>query len=354
MTNRQKAGGLWALGLAWLMVVAPHSHGQSCDSIEGVESICGLMAPEDIVIAPNGRDLIFSQFGAGGSLSLLDTRDNSVKPLYSGAVAGVNTAELWGAPSCTAAPTGIWPHGIDLNQRSDGRWQLLVVNHAERESVEFFELQQVNGEITGLQWRGCAVVPESANINDVSGLPDGGFITSNMYTSAPQLWLLIKSVLGFDTGFVYRWKPTTGFAKIPGTEGKLPNGLVLSPDKKSFFVNMYFEDQMHKYELSSGKLLGKVDIAKPDNVTLTADGRLLVASQLGSIFEVMGSLESKEPSLLPFEIVEVDPQSLAKRIVLSLQGKPMGAGTVAVEQGGFWYIGSYAGDRMIKVAMPKG
>jgi hypothetical protein len=32
------------------------------------------------------------------------------------------------------------PHGIDIVQREDGKYQVLVVNHGGRESVELFDL----------------------------------------------------------------------------------------------------------------------------------------------------------------------------------------------------------------------
>jgi hypothetical protein len=41
-------------------------------------------------------------------------------------------------------------------------------------------------------------------------------------------------------------------------------------------------------------------------------------------------------------------------VLVRREGPPMGAGTVAVELDGFLYIGSYLGDRIIKMAVPAG
>jgi hypothetical protein len=38
--------------------------------------------------------------------------------------------------------------------------------------------------------------------------------------------------------------------------------------------------------------------------------------------------------------------------LLRLEGPPMGAGTVALQRGGNLYIGSYVGDRIIRLPMP--
>ena len=136
----------------------------------------------------------------------------------------------------------------------------------------------------------------------------------------------------------------------------MPNGIISSRDGKSFFLNVYFANELRKYDLASGELLGQVEIEKPDNLSWNADGYLLVASHHASLIALMKSVDKQEtgPSTLPFSIVEVDPVTLESRVVLAREGAPMGAGTVAVELDGYLYIGSYAGDRMIKIAVPAG
>ena len=49
---------------------------------------------------------------------------------------------VWGDPRCQRKDKRFGPHGIDLNKRYDGSYQLAVVNHFPEESVEFFELSQ--------------------------------------------------------------------------------------------------------------------------------------------------------------------------------------------------------------------
>jgi len=328
----------------------------SCKPVDEIESICSLDKPEDIVAAPNGRDLIFGQFGENGSIAVLDTHKQSVHILYPGSDSSIASDDLWGEPSCKTPGESFQAHGIDLSKRSDGRWQLLVVNHGSRESVEFFELEFGNEGRTRATWRGCVVMPDQGNINDVAGLPDGGFLVTHMADKDRQMWQLFLSFFGVDSGFVYRWDKSAGFSQVPGTEGKMPNGILLSPDGKSLFLNIYFGNELRKYDLASGELLGSVDIEKPDNLSWSPRGKLLVASQHSSLMELLSSLDPQgpEPSLLPFSIIEVDPDTLEKRVLLRREGEPMGAGTVAVELDGYLYIGSYVGDRMIKMAVPAG
>ncbi|MFT5710686.1 MAG: hypothetical protein ACI8QT_001384 [Halioglobus sp.] len=325
----------------------------SCDVIDGIVSICGLQKPEDLTVAPNRRDIIFGQIAENGSLAALDTANSSIHKLYPGSDSRIAKKELWGAPSCVNPSEIFQPHGIDLSQRVDGRWQLLAVNHGGRESVEFFEVLFTEQDRPRLVWRGCAVAPEQGSFNDVAALADDGFLVTHMADIDHQMWQLFLSLFGADTGFVYRWDQAKGYYRVAGTEGKMPNGIIVSPDKTTFFVNYYFDNEMRKYDLATGEMLGAVSVDKPDNLSWNPRGGLYVASLHASLFALFKSVNTKSsnPSLLPFSIYEVDPQTLQKKLVVERNGRPMGAGTVAVEVDGYLYIGSYAGDRIIKMVI---
>lgn len=327
----------------------------SCETLEAIESICNLRAPEDLVVTPSGRDIIFGQFADDGSIAVLDTHNHSVHRLYPGSDSKLAKNEFWGEASCRQPPALFVPHGVDLSQRSSGRWQLLVVNHGGRESVEFFEVEFTSDERPRLTWRGCAVAPDQGSFNDVAATPDGGFLVSNMGDIDRQMWQFLLIQFGIDSGYVYRWQPTLGFSKVDGTDGKMPNGIIVSPDGKSFYVNMYFGNEIRKYDLASGELLQTAEVEQPDNLSWTETGTLLLASHEASLLPLMKSIFFKTPgpSLLPFSIYELDPVTLEKTLLVRREGPPMGAGTVAVAVDGFLYIGSYVGDRMIKLPIAK-
>jgi hypothetical protein len=345
------------LALLFTFAAAGARAAPDCEPVEGIESICGLHSPEDIVVAPGGRHLVFGQMSAPGGLFLLDTETHAVAPLFPLAGdAGVGGAAdtLWGEPGCTAPPRPLLVHGLDLRQRADRRWQLLAVNHGERESVEFFELTPGPGA-PSVAWRGCALAPGDASLNDVAALPEGGFLVTRMTSRESPNWEMVQALLGFDNGLVFRWRREEGFEPLPGTEGRFPNGIVVSPAGDSFFVNMYLGNRVRKFSWPGAEPLGAVVVSKPDNSTWSEDGKLLVASHFGSIMELYDSLhqDPNEPSLLPFAIVEVDPETLERRELLSREGPPMGAGTVAVQRGDALYIGSYVGDRIIRIPLKR-
>ena len=325
----------------------------SCDLTEGIVSICGQVAPEDIERTPDNQRLIYGYFDQPGGVFALDPSSDAVTRIFGEGAGRIALESGWGDPACTTPPP--WPqvHGLDVRVRQDGRWQLLVVNHADRESVEFFELDtDAQGELSAT-WRGCVVAPDSSNLNDVVALDDGGFLVTHMAPTDVPPWRLLQGLMGRNTGHVYRWHPERGLSIVPNSEANWPNGIALAPDGGSYYLNEYFGNRIRHHRLPDGELLAQSPITQPDNSAWTEDGKLLVASHPVGLMELLASLEQANdaPSLLPFDVIEVDPDTLTARVLLSRDGAPMGAGTVALQHGAYVYIGSYTGDRIIKVPL---
>ena len=88
--------------------------------------------------------LLISQFGGirpydsakSGGFALLRLSDKKI--LVPKIIYGKNA---WGENSCKQNNI-FGPHGIDLVEREDGRYQLGVINHYPYESIEMFELTQ--------------------------------------------------------------------------------------------------------------------------------------------------------------------------------------------------------------------
>jgi hypothetical protein len=325
-----------------------------CEELEGVIPICGLQAPEDLVVTPDGRYLIFSQYAEGAALGILDTRDDSVVMLSPRDLVATDMAREWGDDDCPGPlPDAMLAHGLDLSRREDGRWQLLAVNHGGRESVELFELLMNPGSGPQIRWMGCAPAPSGSHFNDVAALPSGGFLVTHMFGSDSLLVGMAKSAMGLDSGIVYRWQANSGYTPLAATEAPFPNGIALTADGKHLFVNIYGEDEIRKYRMSDMAQVGVVPMPGPDNLSWASDGRLLVASHRFSWLSMRDAMPSAGggPASLHFAIVAIDPKSLETQVVLEREGPPMGAATVAVDAAGYLYLGSFVGDRMAKVSL---
>ena len=193
-----------------------------CKSDSQIKVYCEFSKPEDIVVLPDDRHLLISEFGAivplspknlPGKISLFDTDTMKKKSIK--VALGEN---IWGEDSCQRDNLLLSPHGIDLNQRSDGLYQLAVINHMPKETVEMFELIKDN-DIWTLIWRGCVNALKTGYFNDVALKSDGSFFTTQMYDKETSyLSLVYISFIKPDTGFVYQWDINNGFIKIPNSD----------------------------------------------------------------------------------------------------------------------------------------
>lgn len=340
------------LGLAACSADLPPIEG--CEALGDIRPVCGMKTPEDIAALADGRHLLLSNFGgmhdATGSLSLFDTKTETLTPLFPPQSGTIETGdEQWGQVDCPVPDLSSFsPHGTHLQQLADGRWRYLVVNHGGRESIEMFELT-LAGNNSSLAWRGCVLAAEETYMNDVVGLANGDLIFSRMLHRGGDFEML-KATLGFVTGDLWRWNKNTGLRILPGTDAAQPNGLEISADERFVFANMYSEKQVWKVDAETGEKLASADIANADNSAWGTDGKLWIATHNGTMGEMFSCLKQQtKPCAAPFEIIALDPDTMETSVVFAHRGAPMGAATIAVPQGDRVYIGSFVGDRMISV-----
>lgn len=327
-----------------------------CVAAAGMTPDCRFQNPEDLAVVPGGGRLLVSQMGAmdgsrTGNVALY-APGADIQILFPGE--SITDDRRWGALDCPPpALAAFAPHGLDLVQRQDGAWMLLVVNHGGRESIELFELADRDGQIS-LNWRGCAEGPDQAFFNDVVGRRDGGFFATHMYPRDSQILPLIKGgVFGMATGHVYEWSVEEGWQVVPGSEGPFPNGIELAADERALYINMYLAGEVRKLDLASGEVVAVYEGGNPDNSTWASNGQLLVATHIDGLRATTGCQALEEGSCgFAFRIVALDPGDLSSRTILEHRGSPMGAATVATEMDGALYLGTFAGDRITWVALP--
>ncbi|MCZ6831291.1 MAG: SMP-30/gluconolactonase/LRE family protein [Gammaproteobacteria bacterium] len=329
---------------------------EGCEPLGDIKPVCNMQTPEDIAALADGRHLLLAHFGGmtggTGSLSLFDTHTEKLTPLFppeSGTLEKLDADTVWGEAGCVTPPdAGFSPHGTHLHRLADGRWRYLVVNHGGREAVEIFELK-LAGENSTLVWRGCVLAAEETFMNDVVGLTNGDLIFSRMFRTGSSTELLL-SLLGISSGDLWRWNRDSGLRVLPGTEAAQPNGLEISVDNRFVFANMYMEKEVWKIDADTGEKLAVGKAAYADNSAWGSDGRLWIATHSGGLVEIAACLESQaKPCSAAFEIIAMDPETMATEVVFAHRGPPMGVATVAVPQGDRVYMGSFVGDRMISV-----
>jgi hypothetical protein len=313
-----------------------------CGRHGDVEVICGTNAPEDFELTPDGRFLIVSRMGrdANKGLDLFDPATQTFAPIPLSA----KKKPDWGEDACTESIGGrIQPHGLSLSKRTSGEWQLYVVNHSVRESMEMYELLP-DGRKWKLEWRGCVMA--SKPYNDVASLPDGSFAATRPQALQKEGQ---NPFAGGPSGNVAIWTKEKGERVLPGSEYGYPNGVVVSKNGRYAYISGWITRDLHKYDLKAEKEIAKCELAfMPDNLTWKRDGKILAAGIKG----VSGNCpkDSQHPCLQGFMLAEVDPETLEHRVLYDNNGKALINGvSVAIDAGDAYYVGSFQGDRVVKV-----
>lgn len=332
-----------------------------CGAHGGIEILCGARSPEDIEATPDGKFLIVPQFVGGGgggrgrgggptTPAVMEIFDIA-KKTYSVIPVTNDPRKDWGDSSCPG-PIGdaLVGHGISLAKRNGGAWELYVVNHGGmRQSMEMFELKQTAGA-WGLIWHGCALSGAknaqgaAADFNDVAALPDGSFIATHpTVLQTPGMDLFS----GVPSGYVVRWTAAKGYEELPGTRVGYPNGVLVSADGRSMYLNAWTAKEVHKYDLKTGKEVKVVKLDfMPDNITWTPKHQILAAGVKGTRGNC-GDL----PCNLAFGVAQIDPATMASKTVFDSEGKGalIGGVSVGFELGNSIYIGAFQGDRLVRV-----
>lgn len=330
---------------------------ESCEPIGNATPLCGYQNPEDLALLPDDRHVLVSEYGiegrSPGRLSLLDLETGRRHLLYEGGGAsGSDGAGTWGDAACPGPPSPAFsPHGIDLSRREDGALQLLVVQHGGRESVEFFEVKQAGGK-WGVAWRGCVEANPGDAFNDLVALPEGGFLATRPLPAGAGTFTYLGALwFARDTGHVYEWQRGDGFTRIAGSDARYPNGIEVSADGKTIFLNQTLGNEVTRIDRATGETTARAEVSNPDNSTWASDGRLWVASLRASISDMAACTERESGSCaMPFAIVAVDPESMEVEVLYQGgPGTPSGAGTVGLEVPGALLVGTFSGDRIVRV-----
>ena len=339
------------ISLAFFVVstdyIGPQKDISECKSDKAISVICGFSNPEDIVLTPDNKYLLISEFGGirpygstkSGGFALLRLSDNKIiTPKIS---FGKN---IWGEDSCKQNEI-FGPHGIDLVQREDGSYQLGVINHYPDETIEMFELVQKSEQDTwSFIWRGCVEVPEKYYLNDIAFKKDGTFFVSHMYSRDITMtkWL-ITALFKKDSGVILKWNEDS-FIEIPNSEGSGPNGITFNESTNNLFISYNQGDKVVKFDLSDNKKLQTFKVESPDNIYINKDSVWLTSLDFQP--NDAGDCIERPACSLPFSIYEIDRETFVLKNENSFNKTVFGLPTIAVPIENTIFMGSFHSDRL--------
>ena len=309
----------------------------TCDAIGNVQFICGQNGPEDLVVVPGSQWVVASSYGGSGGIMLIRVSDRKSSVAYPGSAPkerlDAKTYNTCPGPPDAAFKAKFLTHGVYLQEGRNSVHKVYVVVHGGREAVEVFELD-AKPQTPTLTWIGCAVAPDPIGLNSVRALPDGGFIATNFLPRNRQMAALQK---GEVNGELWEWHTASGWQKVPGSEASGANGLEMSPDGKTLYVAAWGSQSFFRLSRGGAKPeRQEVPLGfRVDNIRWSRDGSILAAGQGG------------EAPNFTTQVVKIDPKTL--KISEVVNNKPIGpfsAGTVAVEIGNDYWVGSFRGDRI--------
>lgn len=331
---------------------------RSCQTADGVKQLCGLVGPEDIALLKDGHTLIASELPAdfghprGPGLMLVDLNSNT-----SQALAIKNDFEAgWGDASCKAPPAeGFSTHGLSLSTRSDGRTQLLAVNHAGGDSIQAFELKSDKNGYQAV-WHGCA--PFNGGLfNGVATLPEGGFVATVMLDGTllkdqnPMDFMLS----GKKTGYLVEWHFGKGYTRLPQSEAPVNNGVQASKDGRFIYFTSWTGRQILRYDRAQMLITASIDTPfYPDNISQQPDGSLLVTgiddmAAFHKCSKAEGGFCSK---LLAFTVAKFDADKMQVTPYYRGAKGMLAGGSVGLKVGNRLIVGTFTGDRLISIKAP--
>ena len=327
--------------------IGPQKNISECKSDDAISVICGVSNPEDIVVTPDNKYLLISEFGGirpydstkSGGFALLRLSDNKIiTPKIS---FGKN---IWGEDSCKQNEI-FGPHGIDLVQRENGSYQLGVINHYPGETIEMFELVQKSEQDTwSFVWRGCIEVPEKYYLNDIALKKDGAFYVSHMYSRDITMtkWL-ITALFKKDSGVILEWNKNS-FIEIPNSEGSGPNGIAFNESTNNLFISYNQGDRVVKFDLSDNKKLQTFKVESPDNIYINKDSVWLTSLDFQP--NDAGDCIKRPACSLPFSIYEIDKETFVLKNKNSFNKTVFGLPTIALPIENVIIMGSFHSDRL--------
>ena len=323
--------------------IGPFKDLSDCSNSQVLTVYCITSNPEDLALTPDNQSLIVSEFGGirpyeesqEGSFSILDLTTSSIKE-----IPVIMDLNVWGDPQCQRNSDTFGPHGIDLNKRDDGSYQLAVVNHYPTETIELFELRK--DDQWSLIWKGCVNVPEKYYFNDIALESDGSFYVTHMYPREITITAWLNAALfKYSTGLVLFWSHNK-FEELEFTKAGQPNGIVKSGN--TLYVANNLSDSITGYDLVEQQEIAHFHINSPDNLILQDDS-IWVTSLEHEAVDVL-SCPSEQCSL-PFNVYSLSSQDLKLQKVYSFNEDVMGLPTVALPVDDKIWMGSFRLDRLV-------
>jgi sugar lactone lactonase YvrE len=322
----------------------------------GLNFVCGLEQPEDILQIGTSKYLVASGMQPGGGISLINTETKTARRLYTGqAKPDRKLYANCDQPDLKLLDT----HGLALRPtRTTGLYNLYAVTHSPFESIQVFALD-ARGAEPAVTWTGCVKLPADFRTNSVTATSDGTILANVQMKGGATGADFIN---GKITGGVYEWKPADKVLRLlSGTELPGNNGIELSKDESEFYIAVSGTQTVAIYS--------RADTSKPvrqvrtpwynlDNIHWSGD-RLIVAGMMfdepacGGTRQQIQARKGNMNCHRGWVAAQLDPVTLQWTILAYGEPNPAFGGiATALVMGDTLWLGSFQMDRLAYRALP--
>lgn len=333
-----------------------------CTPAGGLNFICGLNAPEDLVPIPSTRWLVASGMQPGSGLHLIDTQAKTARSLF-GADRSNARPDRAKYASCPGPldPKQSVLHGLSLRPGAAGRYTLYATNHGGRESIEVFDLEVTASGSSGAAdpratWVGCVLMPDKLAANSVAVFRDGTIVATVLTLPGKTFQ---DAWAGRNTGVVLMQSPgSNGFRQLEGTELPANNGIETSADDSEFYVASSGLKRIVAYsrkDPSKPLRFAQLKEFAPDNVRLVGT-RLITAGMIDDEPSCGGAPKKPEDIRCPrgWIVDAVDPKTMAiSEIARGPVAAPYSGTATAIPVGADLWLSSFSADRVAYRSLKK-
>jgi len=342
----------WAFVLfvsLWLVSIVHAQAPAGCAPSGGLNFICGIQNPEDLVPVPNSHWMFASGMADGSGLHLIDTSAKRASTLYGGGK-GSARADRTRFPNCPAPLDSKLAHlhGLSLRPAQAAHYTLYATNHGGRESIEVFDVD-AGAASPSATWIGCVPMPDKLPANSVAVFKDGTILATVLITPDKTFE---DAFAGRITGVVYQWTPgTPGFKKLTGTELSANNGIETSADDRTFYVASTTTKRVLEFSRDNpSKPIRAAQLKEfgPDNIRLIG-GRLVTAGMIDNEPTCGGPPKTADGIRCSrgYIAAAIDPKTLAVTEIARGPATPAFTGTAtAIPIGNELWLGSFNADRI--------
>jgi hypothetical protein len=356
MNRTTLAALLIGLSIAVGSSMVAASQSSACTASGGLNFICGLQAPEDLVLVPGTRWLIASGMVMGSGLHLIDTQAKTAKAMFNSEISSTRHDKNR-FPDCPGPldPKQAILHGLSLRPVQTGGYTLYATNHGGRESVEVFEVN-ARGATPTATWIGCVLTPDKVALNSVAAFSDGTLVATVLILPGKtfeDVWA------GRNTGVVLMWMPgSKAFRTLAGTELPGNNGIETSADDREFYVASTGLKRIVAFSRANpSKPLRTAQLKEfaPDNVRLVGD-RLITAGMIDDEPACGGAPKTPKDIQCPRGWIAdaIDPKTMAiTEIARGPAAAPYTGTATALPVGDTLWLSSFTADRVAYRALKR-